>query len=360
MWSMTPNPPSAAAQLSDQELLAHIHQAAHAEREATVHLIALLVELDARRLYLGEGFSSLFTYCTQALHLSEHAAYNRIEAARAVRRFPSILQLVEEGAVTLTAIRLLAPHLTPENHHDVLARARHKSKREVEQLVAGLDPRPDVPSSVRKLPARPPGRETAGVLPGGNGEPSFLPRSIATEGSPSASQARNTPATRPADVKPLAPERYKIQFTVGRETHDMLRCAQDLLRHVVPDGDPAIIFERALTLLVSDLERRKIAATGRPRTGRSSRETSRHIPAEVKRTVWQRDGGRCAFNGRQGRCRETGFLEYHHVVPFAVGGETTAANIELRCRSHNGYEADQYFDRAPQLRESREVYRGKV
>jgi hypothetical protein len=135
----------------------------------------------------------------------------------------------------------------------------------------------------------------------------------------------------------------------------MLRRAQDLLRHVVPGGDPAIIFERGLTLLLKDLERTKIAATGRPRTGRLSRATSRHIPAEVKRSVWQRDGGRCAFHGRQGRCRETGFLEYHHVVPFAVGGETTAANIELRCRSHNGYEADQYFGRAPLLQECREV-----
>ena len=85
---MTILPPD-LAQLPDRELLMHIHQAAHAEREATAQLIALLVELDARRLYLGEGFSSLFTYCTQALHLSEHAAYNRIETARAASRFPT-------------------------------------------------------------------------------------------------------------------------------------------------------------------------------------------------------------------------------------------------------------------------------
>jgi hypothetical protein len=87
------------------------------------------------------------------LHLSEHAAYNRIETARAARRFPSILGLVESAAVTLTTVRLLAPHLTEANHRDVLEHARHKSKREVELLVATLHPRPDVPSAVRKLPS---------------------------------------------------------------------------------------------------------------------------------------------------------------------------------------------------------------
>ena len=118
---------SALGKLSDQELLARVRAAAQTERHATARLIALLMELDSRRLYLGEGFSSLFTYCTHVLHLSEHAAYNRIEAARAARRFPIILDLISGGAVTLTSVRLLAPHLTLENHRDVLAAARHKA-----------------------------------------------------------------------------------------------------------------------------------------------------------------------------------------------------------------------------------------
>ena len=100
-----------------------------------------------RRLYLGEGCSSLFTYCTQILHLSEHAAYGRIEAARAARRFPIVLDLLTDGSVTLTAVTLLAPQLTVANHRDVLSEARHKSKREVEHLVARLRPQPAVPSN---------------------------------------------------------------------------------------------------------------------------------------------------------------------------------------------------------------------
>ena len=151
-----------------------------------------------------------------------------------------------------------------------------------------------------------------------------------------------------AEVTPLTPERYKVQFTVSRQTRDKLRRAQDLLRHAVPDGDPAIIFDRALTLLLTQLERSKTGATDRPRPagpGTSCRATaaSRHLPKATKRNVWQRDGGRCAFIGSQGRCPATAFLEYHHVVPFAAGGETTAKNLELRCRSHNQYKADRYF-----------------
>src|SRR2546430_985117 len=91
--------------LSDQDLLAHLHLAAQAERRATAHLIALLIELDTRRLYLGEGFPSLFAYCTDALHLSEPAAYNRIEVTRAVRRFPIILDGLAAGELTLASIK---------------------------------------------------------------------------------------------------------------------------------------------------------------------------------------------------------------------------------------------------------------
>src|SRR5687768_4238449 len=102
---------SSIGQLSDRDLLAHVHSAAARERDATAQLVALLMELDARRLYLGEGCASLFAYCTQVLHLSEHAAYHRIEAARAARRFPVILERLVDGTVNLTAIGLLAPLL---------------------------------------------------------------------------------------------------------------------------------------------------------------------------------------------------------------------------------------------------------
>src|SRR5688572_24444680 len=146
------NDPRSLASLSDEQLLVKVKALAARERDATAQLIASLAELDARRLNLAEGFPSLFAYCTQALHLSEHAAYNRIEAARAARQWPVILQMIADGAVTLTAVRLLAGSLTDDNHRQLLDEATHKSKRQVEQMVAALRPQPPVPSTVRKLP----------------------------------------------------------------------------------------------------------------------------------------------------------------------------------------------------------------
>lgn len=324
--------------VSDQKVLASVRDAVEHERVATAHLIAALMELDTRRLYLHEGCSSMFTYCTQVLHLSEHAAYNRIETARAARRFPLILDLVESGAVSLTAVRLLAPHLTDENHRDLLQRARHRSKRDVEILLAALRPQPDVPSTIRKLP-------TSTALQPLDGPPSEGRGNGTSENgawTPGAFDAEYAPAPR-AEMSPLAPERYRVQFTVNRETYDSLRRAQDLLRHAVPNGDVAVIFERALELLVARLERTKFAGTKHPRAFRASSLESRHIPSAIKRAVWERDGGRCAFKGARGRCAETGFLEYHHLVPFASGGLASADNLELRCRAHNQYEAEKWF-----------------
>jgi len=338
---------SELCQLADCDLLASVRRAALDERSATRHLIALLSELDARRLYLGEGFSSLFTYCTQALQLSEHATYNRIEAARAARRFPVIFELLEAGSVTLTTVRLVAPHLTEANHRALLERLHHKSKRDVELVIATLTPAPDVRSVVRKLRAPLPARipEVSDAANSTVVEVSMLRQNTMPAATPS----------RPAEVKPLAPERYKIQVTVSREAHDKLRRAQDLLRHVVPNGDPAIILERALDLLVADLERTRLCQTARSQPLRKSQRATRHVPAAVKREVWHRDGGQCAFQGAQGRCAETGFLEFPHVVPYAEGGPTTASNLELRCRSHNQYEAERWFGagRPPTMRESR-------
>src|SRR5712691_8078808 len=139
--------------LSDAELVARVKSLVARERDATAQLVAHLAELDTRDVYLREGFDSLYAYCRDALGLSEGETYNRIEVARAARRFPVILEMLAAGAVTLTAVRLLAPRLTLANHRDVLDSARGKKKAEIGEIVARLAPRADVRASVRKLPA---------------------------------------------------------------------------------------------------------------------------------------------------------------------------------------------------------------
>jgi hypothetical protein len=244
---MTLNIPATAAALSDDALLARVLVLAGRERQATCELIAHLAELDTRKVLVAEGYS-LFTYCTNRLGLSEDAAYTRVEVARAARRFPVILERLQDGSWSVTAIRMLGRHLTADNYVHVLEKARRRSKREVELLVAQIAPRPDVPSSVRKLPLRAPVPQ--GDTP--NGEPpsrndsALVPPAATTEVPAPGPRASAPAASRPPAVAPLSPERYRVQLTVGRNTHDTLRRLQDLLRREIPNGDPALIVERAL------------------------------------------------------------------------------------------------------------------
>jgi 5-methylcytosine-specific restriction endonuclease McrA len=344
------------ADLSDRDLIAAVHHLAADERRVTASLVESLAELDERRLYLAEGYSSLFTYCTQVLHLSEHAAYGRIEAARVVRKYPRLIECLEAGDMTLTTIGLLAPHLTPDNHQHLIEVARHKSKREVEHLVATLRPQPRVPSVVRKLPQPAAKRPYAAVEPLLANHTLVPLQAVISTAESSVPQAE----TKPAIVKPIAAEHYKVQFTVTRQAFDKLSRVQNLMRHTCPNGDVGVIFERALTMLLQHLEQTKLARVSRPQRPRGAASGSRHIPAAVRRAVWRRDRGQCAFIGTRGRCTERGFLEFHHMVPFADGGTAVVDNIHLRCRAHNQYESDRWFsaENSPLVPERRDYFAG--
>jgi hypothetical protein len=207
---------AAVTKLSDRELLSQVELLAKREREAMVALIAHLAVLEERELYLGEGCSSLFTYCTQVLHLAEYAAINRMEAARAARRYPIILEMLADGSLTLATVRLLVPELTPANHRKLLEAARHQSKRNVEKLVARRRPLTPVPSIVRQLPTR-----TASLV----FKPAPTTDATGDQAIPPAEAVLEIrPPARPV-VVPLSPKRFKIQFTATEETHDLLRRA---------------------------------------------------------------------------------------------------------------------------------------
>jgi hypothetical protein len=320
--------------LTDDRLVAEVGRLATCVRTATAQLIAHLVVMDDRSLYQKAGYKSLFLYCFEGLRLSEHASYTRIEAVRAARAFPVILERLADGSITLTTVRLLAPHLTAENYRALLRDATHKRVEEVKEQIARIAPRPDVAPSIRKLPSR---RPAALLL-----EPKAGPQPDGGRGSGLVAQPVPTP--RPAMVTPLAPDRYEFRFTGAAATRDKLRYAQDLLRHVVPSGDPGEVVDRALTVLIESLERKRFGATDRPRAAKAKAPHSRHIPANVRRTVWARDGGRCAFVGDGGRrCEARSPLQFHHLRPDAASGPATVENIALRCAAHNRYEADLYF-----------------
>jgi len=332
---MNTNMLSTALALPDPDLLACLPVLAARERTAIAELVAHLAALRLRpSLYAALGYGTLFAYCRGVLRLSEDAAANRIHAAKACLKFPVILELLASGELSLSAVRMLRQHLTAENHQRVLARARDARRVDIERLIAELAPRPDVATSVRKLPASrvvglvtaaagedavasPVGQaELPALLVGASspgpaaGADSMLRQSslldqsspAATFGSDStegpivtdeltsgASRAAGTPgpvsaewpqgarslAVSRAVVQPLSPERYRVQFTMGQESHDLLRRLQTLLRREIPDGDAGAIFERALRVLHEKVEAARFGKTGaRETTAKAAREKS--------------------------------------------------------------------------------------
>ncbi len=343
--------------LADHVLLRELATALSHEHASTALVLAHLAEVDARRLYLPAAYPSMYAWCVGALHMSEDAAYKRIAVARAARAHPEILEAIEHGRLHLSGVLLLAPHLTNRNAAELLAAATHKSKSQIEALLAERFPRPDVPSLLRPVtvaasvqPAAPaPATMTSPQLaPGRVGMtlPEHSVSAAAGESTPLAAPSRVESApTPPARVMQLAPQRYALQVTLDQEAHDNLRAAQALLG---PDGrDVAAVLGRALELLRRDLERRKFAATSQPRRPQRASRNPRQIASEIKRAVWARDQGRCTFVSDNGqRCESRSGLEFDHITPVARGGEATVSNLRLRCRARNQYAADCVYGRA--------------
>ena len=356
--------------ISDDELLRRLALLLQQSRRVEADLVAHIGEVDARRLYAREAAPSMFAYCTHVLRLSEAEAYLRIAAARASREHPVLLEMLADGRLHLSAVAKLAPHLTPANREALLGRAVHRTKREIEELIAGLVPRPDAPVTIRRLPERRTGTPPLGATSGlglgaregsASSAPQLRPDGVGdSRGSDPAPSARAA-AAPPARVEPLAPARYKVQFTASAEMRDKLERLRALMRTSIPDGDLAAVIDAAVTERLERLEARRFGKTRQrqvpePEKHPPSRETvrrgetgqrgtiagaSRHIPAAVRRAVYERDGGRCRFVDEQGRrCPARDGLEFHHRHPFGHGGGHSAGNIALMCRAHNRHLAE--------------------
>ena len=341
--------------IAEDALLSRLAELTRDSRRVEADLVAHIAEVDARRLYAREAAPSMFAYATERLHLSEAEAYLRIAAARASREHPLLLEMLGDGRLHLSAIALLAPHLTLENRDDVLRRASHRSKRQVEELVAELSPRPDVKAWIRKVPegailtATPSEHEDTGDEPLRPSQPKppieLRPDGVDDREAAAPPPARPRPeaaSVQACRIEPLSPARYRVQFTASASLREKLERRQALMRSSVPDGDLAAIVEAAVTEKLKRLEAKRFAQTATPRktlAGSDTRATAgRHIPAAVRRAVRERDGDRCRFVDAEGRrCTERDRLEFHHRHPYGYGGGCEPGNIALLCRAHNAY-----------------------
>ena len=319
--------------VSDETLLADLAALVETDRRTTAALLAHLGEVDERKLYLPAACSSMHTYCVRVLNLAEEVAFKRIRAARIARRFPVIFDAITDGRLHVSGVVLLAPHLTEENVDEVLAAASHRTKTELEELVARLAPRPDLPERMTRV--------------SGAGDEN---QALQVDLDPPGRLLDPDPPRRPLDLDPAparlkarSPDRYALEVTIDGATRDKILRAQAILRHRNPSGDLAQVLDYAFDAALEKLEKEKFGKTSRPRKVKARGEDAdpRHVPNEVRRVVTERDGEQCGFVSDDGvRCTERGFLELDHRTMVCRGGQPTAEEMRWRCRPHNQFEAE--------------------
>lgn len=306
--------------------------------------------MDERELYKRFACSSMFMYCRK-LGMSEGSCARRIDSARAIRKFPSLLPLIERGELHLTALSIVCSILTPENVDSVIASVAGKSKREVEEIKVRLAPKPDVSDMIRKLPSMP----TAATIalappPVAVTEPAMAPRESSRPSfsllapPPVAAMAPAIRISRPeAPVVPIREDGYKVQFQTDKARVDQIERIKAMMRHRNPKGDLATIYGEAMDLLEAKLEKEILAVTSRPQKVQRPCAPGR-VSAATRREVFERDGRQCTFVDADGnRCPERGCLELDHIEPAAWKGPAEASNLRVRCRAHNQMHAKDTF-----------------
>jgi hypothetical protein len=222
---------STLCSLSDAELVARLPLLVQAERHAMADVIEHLVEVERRRLYLAHATSSLYRYCIARLGYAQDAALKRHRVARLALRLRQVLGELRAGTIHLTGLFLLSTHLTEDNACALIAEARGKSRRQLEELIANWFPRPDVAPSLTLL---------------------ATPDDTTCSGASGAGIAEER-----ARLEPQSPGRVRVEFTARAELYEKLQQARQLLSHALPSGDLGELFERAIDALLEKETRQR-------------------------------------------------------------------------------------------------------
>jgi 5-methylcytosine-specific restriction endonuclease McrA len=350
--------------LDTPALAACLQASAGEERDRQVDFLRYLDPFDAREAWREAGYGSLWQFCLRELSLREGAAGRRIGAMRVLRELPGLEAPLRDGRLSLTTAVTLRPVLTRENLEEIVARAAYKTDEETRHLVATLAPRPAPKEGIRKLPGPTPhlpaptrgpvdARAGNGAVPAGETD---APGEVsAGEPEPCALAPPARPPSRPS-LEPVSADQWSLRVTVDgafREELETLRC---LLSHKIPDGNLTAVLGEAVRCAIAKHGKRRGAVQPERKREPVEREP-RHpgerepIPAEVRRAVWERDGGRCTYVSPDGRrCESRWQLEYDHIKPAALGGPSTVDGLRLRCKPHNTLHAEETFGRAHMAR----------
>jgi hypothetical protein len=326
--------------------------------------LVALADFEARRLWLRLGHASLFAFLHRHLGLSKGASHFRKVAAELIQRFPEVADHLRSGELCITSVVELARVLTPENRAEVLPRFFHASKQEAKAVAAELHPAEALPrrevvtlvtssasTAAARMPSLPESQPMTLVRQAGA---EVRPVELESAGiRPLAPPSAPRPAPPRAQVQPLTAEARRLHMTVSKRFLEKLEVARQALSHSHPGADAEAILEAGLDLLIERAARRKgIVAKprshpkgGKPAKAATKKEpTARYIPAEVRREVWIRDGGRCQWpTADGGTCGSTCRVQYDHLVPIARGGASTVGNVRLLCAAHNDAAAREVF-----------------
>jgi 5-methylcytosine-specific restriction endonuclease McrA len=299
--------------LKDIDLISRTKTLRDTEHESMIALLQHLIETERRKLDLDLGYSSLFDYCVNYLEYSASAAGRRIQAARCIRRFPVVLELLERRELSLSTLSQIEPILTDDNCKSILDRVRGVSHREVEKIACEYRP----PMKFRDR---------------------MRPVCVAVKVAP----ASNQDARGAARVE----KKMLVQFLANDELVEKFERAKLLLS----SGNPKITFAEVIEALVDEyLDRHSPAARQerrdsrkRPASPDSRRREwkgatqSRHVPNDVRDEVFVRDEGQCTYVAPDGvRCQSKHGLQVDHIMPYATGGGHNAENLRLLCAAHN-------------------------
>ncbi len=337
-----------------RELTKRLAELLRREQGAMADFLLALADFDERKAWRDLGHTSLFYFLHRELGLSKGAAHFRKTAAELVQRFPEVIEPLRDGRLCISSVVELAKVITPENRAEVLPRFFHRSKQEAKVVSAELcpdtaPPRRDVVTSVRtpalalSLPARAPVRTPGEPVDRAQSVHPDEPFDRAQSVRPDEPARPTSPAQRDS-VEPLTAELSRLHATVSRRFLAKLDAARDALSHSRPNATMEELLEAGLDLVLAAHARRK-GLVAKPRSvPPPSNPDSDQVPAHVKREVWTRDGGRCQFRLEDGSiCGSTFQVEFDHIRPRALGGPSTAPNLRLACRPHNGLAARRIF-----------------
>jgi 5-methylcytosine-specific restriction endonuclease McrA len=348
--------------IPDRELIARLEQLRRAERETSVDILHHLNEIERRSLHLRLGYSSLFAYCTDHLRYSESAAARRVQAARCLRRFPSVGPLLQSGEINLMTLGLVANILTEATLDQWLDRIRGKTQREVDAIAAAVRPPLTLRDRARlvhvAVPTVPPlplapaaadadaSKSTSPVLsssPHATSQAAVPPGPGALVNSSTNSQTGGKESSAPVMTQP----KVYIQFLADQSFMAKYRTATALLSNKLAK----LTFEAVFVALIEDfirrhepverhLRRERAMAPGHHATDRTP------VPLRTRDAVFARDRGRCTFVGSDGkRCNETIRLHVDHIKPVARGGTNDIMNLRLLCARHNQLQAQRLLGR---------------